>query len=129
MSVHKLFAKLSWAELSYFVTDNLSVIQSILAMSHSVTLDQILAEVKKITFLVSFCFFPDGRTGLFSLPDPLPEYSSLDALESSLLDPLVNSSSLDPLWSRVFTESWVLSYFATVSSPWHWAPLGLMTRF
>jgi hypothetical protein len=41
--------------------------------------------------------FPDGRTGLSSLFDPLLESTSLDLLESSLLDPLLESSLVDAL--------------------------------
>jgi hypothetical protein len=41
------------AELSYFATDNLLVIQSVLSVSPSVTLDQIVAEVKTVTELMS----------------------------------------------------------------------------
>jgi len=42
---------------------------------------------------MSWGVFPEGRTGLSSLRDPLLE-SSLDPLESSLLDPLLESSTL-----------------------------------
>jgi hypothetical protein len=64
--------------LSYFATD----IQSVLALSPSVTPDQILAAIRHLRGLISWGVFPDGSTGL-----------------SSLLDPLLASSSLDPLWS------------------------------
>jgi len=46
---------------------------------------------------MSWGVFPDGRTGLSSLLDPLLESSLLDPLESSLLVPLLESSLLDPL--------------------------------
>jgi hypothetical protein len=48
-----------------------------------VTLDQILAEVRQLTWLMSWGVFLDGRTGLSSLLDPL----------ESLLDPLLKFSS------------------------------------
>jgi len=66
-----------------------------------VTLDQILAEGKTVTVLMSWCFFPYGRAGLPSLLDPLLESSLLDPLESSLLDSLLESSLLYPLESSL----------------------------
>jgi hypothetical protein len=59
---------------------------------------------------MSWGVFPDGRTGLSSLLDPLLESSSLDPLESSLLDLLLASSSLD-LWSLLCsTLYWNLAH-------------------
>jgi hypothetical protein len=43
---------------------------------------------------MSWGVFPDGRTGLSSLLDPLLEPSSLDPMESTLLDPLLEFSGL-----------------------------------
>jgi hypothetical protein len=66
-----------------------------------------------ITGLMSWGVFPDGRTGLSSLLDPLLESSSLNPLESSLLDPLLESSSLDPVWNRLCsTHYWSLLHSA-----------------
>jgi len=59
-----------------------------------VTLDQILAEGKTVTGLMSWCVFPDGRMGLPYLPDPL--------LECPLLDPLLESYSLSQSESNIF---------------------------
>jgi len=51
---------------------------------------------------MSWVVFPDGRTGLSSLLDPLLESSSIDFLESSLFDLLLESSSRDPLEFSLF---------------------------
>jgi len=50
---------------------------------------------------MSWGIFPDGRTGLPSLLDPLLESSSLDSLASPLFDPLLKSFSPDPLDSSL----------------------------
>jgi len=82
----------SRVELSYFATDNYSVIQSVLVSDNSVIPNQILAEGKAVTELMSWVVFPDGRIGLPSSPDPLPV-----------------SSSLAPLWSLLYsTPYWSL---------------------
>jgi hypothetical protein len=58
-----------------------------------------------VTGLMSWGVFPNGRTGLSSLDDPLVESSSLDPIWSLLcfIDPLLKSSSLDPLWSLLYS--------------------------
>jgi hypothetical protein len=69
-----------------------------------VIFDQILAEVKRVTGFMSWGVFPNGRTGLSSLLDPVLESSSLDPLESSLLDPLLESLLLVPLESPLLNR-------------------------
>jgi hypothetical protein len=95
-----MIATLSWLDLdlSYFATDNWSVTQFVLVSSSSVTLDQILAEGKTITGLMSWCVFSDGRTGLPSLPDPLLE-----------------SSSLHPFWSLLHSTLYRILHHLTLS--------------
>jgi hypothetical protein len=61
-----------------------------------------------ITGLMSLGVFPDRKTGLSPLLYLLLESSSLDPLESSLLDPLLESSSLDPPWSLLHLTLWSL---------------------
>jgi hypothetical protein len=98
-----------------------SVSPSVLASSPSVTLDQILAEVRQLRGWCHGASSPDGRTGLSSLPDPLLESSSLDPLWSLLYStlywslhhltlsgvsfarPLLESLSLDPLWGLLYS--------------------------
>jgi len=73
-----------------------------MALSPFLTPDQILAAVKQLRDLMSWGVFPDGRTGL-----------------SSLLDPLLDSSSLDPLWSLHY---WTL-YWSLLCSTLYWSLL------
>jgi hypothetical protein len=77
-----------------------SVTRSVLASSPSVSLDQILTEVRQFTGLMLWIVFSDGRTGLSSLLNPLLESSSLDSLGCSLFDPLLDSW---PIWSHLWS--------------------------
>jgi len=84
----------------FWVTLQLAVSPSVLALSPSVTLNQILAEVSY------------GIDVMRRLPwlDPLLKSPSLDPLlESSLLDSLLESPSLDPIWCLHYsTVYWIL---------------------
>jgi hypothetical protein len=103
-------------ELSHFATD--SVIQSVLVSSLSATPDQILAAGKTVMGFMSWGVFPEWRTCLPSLPDPLLESPSLDPLWSFLCStlywslhltlpgifftwPYLESSLLGPPWGNL----------------------------
>jgi hypothetical protein len=65
---------------------------------------------------MSWGVFPEGRTGLPSLLDPLLKSSSLDPPESSLLDPLLELlSSFDPLWNLLYSTLYCSLLHWTIS--------------
>jgi hypothetical protein len=88
------WVELSWVEL---LCISQLVIQFVLVSSPSVAPDQISAEGKTVSGLISWCVFPDGRT---SLP---------------------RSSSLDPLWRLLYSTL----YWSRLCSNFYWSLLHL----